>query len=192
MSDEGRDEAYEERGAGLDGNANGVILAHRYAAEQQYMSERELDRRAHLDVMQEMADKGRPVHSIPWLGKARLKAKVKHRQWAKLSNGWAQCKKCGFPVPSTMDSTKILHQEEHAERERVLELLARDHDKHANAYADLRERMDVIEERQSYEQFRLDALLLALGHADPDALQSAVERVMSYARKVAGERQSDE
>jgi len=164
---------------------------HRYVTPQQYVSEKELDRRAQLDAMQDMADRGRPVHSIPWLGKARAKAKVKHRQWENRANGWAHCKRCAFPVPVTADGLKVQHQEEHAERDRVLTLQARDVDTLVGVQKDLQAQLDVAGEEIARQQLRIDALMLALGHPDQDALQAAVDEVMSIARQLNAQRKDD-
>lgn len=183
--DDGREELYDDDGSAA--RASGVLVGHhRYALQHEQPSERELDRRAQMDAMQEMADQGRPVHGIPWWKKAREKAKVRHRQWEKRANGWSHCKRpgCGFPVPTTVDSLKIEHQEGHKEDDRIRGLMAGDMEHVLATLKDHQAQLNVAAEELSKDRYRLDALLLALGHAEPEALQAAVEDVLSYARQV--------
>jgi hypothetical protein len=155
---------------------------HRYSGVVRQRPERELDRVAALDAAQEAADAGRPAYSIPWLGKARDRLKVRHRHWEKRQNGWSHCKRCGFAAPTSADDLKIGHQDEHAERDRVLVMQAEDIERLIETVRDFQEQLDVAGQELAHERLRINALLLVLGHPDSEALQAAVEQVMAYAR----------
>jgi hypothetical protein len=182
--DDGREESYDDDGS--QARASGVLVGHRYGPEADTRTEGQKDARARREVMQEMADEGRPVHSIPWWGRARDKAKVRHRRWEKAPNGWAHCKErdCGFPVPANRDDLKIAHQAEHDYRARVLSEQAADVEALIERCDDLQRQLDVEGEERARDRLRLDALMLALGHPDHDALQTVVDEVMSLARQI--------
>jgi hypothetical protein len=171
-ADEGREEAYEDRGvkAGTDA---GVIS--RTAGER-------LERSARQRVAQEDADQGRNPFGVPFLGRARDRAKVRHRAWSKHPNGWFTCNRCAFPAWD--DPSRIRHQEGHEERDRVHRLLASDHDRHVERDADLQEQVTVLSEELAGLRLLFHAFLIATGNPTDEALQGAVERVMSSAREI--------
>lgn len=181
--DDGRDEAYDDDGS--QAAASGVLIEHRYARPRDQLTERELDRLARSAAMQDMADSGRPVHSVPWWRMARNKASVKHRQWEKRQNGWSHCKRCGFPVPTSDDEIKIGHQEDHKWQDQFAADRAADIEQLIEVVADLKREITVGREEITRERLRINALMLALGHADHDALQAAVEEVMGLARELS-------
>jgi hypothetical protein len=168
----------------LDASDEGLrqFREHRYAEVVPVRSERELDRQAAREAGQHDADRGRTVRAVPWLGRARDRIKVKHRHWEKRQNGWSHCKRCGFAAPTSADDLKIGHQDEHAERDRVLVMQAEDIERLIETAHDFQEQLDVAGQELAHERLRINALLLALGHPDSDALQAAVEQVMAYAR----------
>lgn len=170
--DEGREESYDELGTG-DGSAEGLIT--RYQPDQ-------ADRQARREAGQADADIGRNPLRIPFMGRARDRAKVRHRAWEAHPTGWFHCKRCGFPARH--DRQRILHQEDHSERDRVHRLLASDHDRHEERDADLQEQVTVLREELAGLRLVFDAFLLALGYPTDEALQGAVERVMSSAREI--------
>lgn len=187
QEDEGRPEAYDDDGS--QAAASGVLVG-RYAPAGQQLTEAEADRLAQRDALQDMTDSGRVVHGQPWLRMARNKARVKHRQWERRSNGWAHCKRprCGFAVPASDDALKIVHQDSHKEADRIARLQSVDYDAQQAVNADQLARHDALAEEVAMIRLRLDVLMVATGHGDTDALQAVVERIMGYAREVNARR----
>jgi hypothetical protein len=170
--DEGREEAYEDRGVAAGTDA-GVIS--RAAGER-------AERRARQRVAQEDADQGRNPFGVPFLGRARDRAKVRHRAWSKQPNGWFTCNRCAFPAWD--DPPRILHQEGHAARDAQADELYELLEKCADRADDLGERMDAVSEELASLRLLFHAFLIATGNPTDDALQGAVERVMSSAREI--------
>lgn len=179
-ADDGREESYDELGTAA-GAADGLVLQHRYSAEAQYMDERTADRMAARKAAQDEADAGRTVYGVPWLGRVRLQLKVRHRQWERQPDLWFTCKKqnCGFPAKN--DNARIAHQQDHIERDRVLGLLADDHDKHVADGLDKQDQIDALADDVAGLRVMFDVLMLALGSPSDEVLQAAVDRVIGYA-----------
>jgi hypothetical protein len=187
--DDGREEAYDDRGI-AGGAAEGIIIRHRYAEPKQVVSEYTAERRARQGVAQAEADAGRNVFGVPWLGMARDRAKVRHRAWERMPNGWHACKRCRWPALD--DQARIAHQEEHKERDRVLTLQARDYEELKAENAQLREEFNLLADELAADRYRFNALCLALGKPDTEAMQEAVDQVLSYAREVNSRRPKEE
>jgi hypothetical protein len=183
--DDGREEAYLEGGSAEA--PDGPIIRHRYAPEAPPEDEKRAERLARRKVMQEGADAGRVVHGVPWLGWGQRQLKVQHRRWEREPNGWHRCKRCGFPAIS--DEARILHQAEHTERARVLQLQAADAERADAERADMQAQIDLMAEELARDRYRFTALCLALGKPDEEAMQEAVDFVLSYAREVNARRQ---
>lgn len=182
--DDGREEAYDD--AGTAAGAAGVAMSHRYAPPLQQVSPDRADRQATAEALQDMADSGRVVHGHPWLRAARRKALVKHRQWERRQNGWAHCRRCGWAVPATDDALKIVHQEDHRERERVLDLQAADHATQAAVNADLQAQLDAQADEIAELRLRSNLLAVACGHPDDTALQAILDQIMAAYRAGSG------
>jgi hypothetical protein len=170
--DDGREEAYEDRGVAAGTDA-GVIS--RTPGERS-------ERQARQRVAQEDADQGRNPFGVPFLGRARDRVKVRHRAWSKHPNGWFTCNRCGFAAWD--DPSRILHQEGHAARDAQTDELYELLEKSADQAGDLQEQMDAVSEELASLRLLFHAFLIATGNPTDDALQGAVERVMSSAREI--------
>jgi hypothetical protein len=171
-ADEGREEAYEDRGVAAATDA-GVIS--RTAGER-------LERRARQRVAQDDADQGRNPFGVPFLGRARDRAKVRHRAWSKHPNGWFTCNRCAFPAWD--DPSRIRHQEGHTARDDQADELYGLLEKCADQASDLEEQLGVISEELAGLRLLFHAFLIATGNPTDEALQGAVEHVMSSAREI--------
>jgi hypothetical protein len=179
--DDGREEAYDELGTG-DGAADGLITRYQPGSGR-------ADRAARREVAQADADIGRNPLRIPFMGRVRDRAKVRHRMWEAHPTGWFHCKHCGFAARH--DGPRILHQSDHAERDRILNIQAAEHDGHEERAADLQEQVNVQRKELAALRLVFDAFLLALGYPTDEALQGAVERVMSSAREISARKGHD-
>jgi hypothetical protein len=179
-ADDGREESYDELGTG-DGSQDGLIV--RYQPDSG-----RAERQALRAAEQHAADAGRNPLRIPFAGLARDRAKVRHRAWEVHPTGWFHCKRCGFPARH--DRQRILHQDDHAERDRILNIQAGEHDGHEERAADLQDQMTVQREELAEQRLVLNAFLVALGQPTDEALQAAVERVMSSAREINARKES--
>jgi hypothetical protein len=173
VEDDGREEAYEERGISAAGIDSGVISR---------APEDRAELRARQRVAQEDADQGRNPFGIPYLGRARDRAKVRHRAWLKHPNGWFTCNRCAFPAWD--DPSRILHQDGHKVRDDQADELYGLLERCADRDGDLGERMDVVSEELAGLRLLFHAFLIATGNPTDEALQGAVERVMSSAREI--------
>jgi hypothetical protein len=101
--------------------------------------------------------------------------KVHTAVWEGHLHGWS-CRRCGASAVSR--AFQVAHERDHAERDRVLVQLETDYEQMSGALRELAGRNLELEGELAAERGRVDALLLAIGHPDDEALERAVARIL--------------